>query len=128
MSISKHTSKLKGSASIKALTIFLLIIILMIPNYKIKSLINERSSRKASVEREVAKSYGLAQQVTSPIIRLPYTYTYTVDYEERTKKGFLNFSPTSTNIDGEIMTDTRKRSIFDILVYDAALDLSLIHI
>ncbi len=123
MSISKHTSKLKGSASLKAMTIFILIIILMIPNYKIKSLINERSSRKATVEREVAKSYGLAQQVTSPIIRLPYTYTYTVDYEERTKKGFLNFSPKSTIIDGEIMTDTRKRSIFDILVYDAALDI-----
>ncbi len=127
MNISKHTSKLKGSASIKALTIFCLIIILMIPNFKIKRLIQERSLRKATVEREVAKSYGLAQKVTSPIIRIPYTYNYTVEDDDKekelTKTGFINFSPKSTAINGQVNTETRERSIFDILVYNSMLDI-----
>lgn len=114
-------SRLKNSATLKVIVIVIMIIMMMIPNFMIQDLIRERSNRKVVIENEVAQSYGKNQNIMVPILKVPYTEAfYNQDKGTTTiNKSTLNFSPFSTKVNGEIETDTRKRSIFEVVVYES---------
>jgi len=118
--------KLKRNSSVILKVVFILIMIalLMIPNFMIQGLIYERSGRKAEIESEIAKSYGQSQKVMAPILRVPYTKTTKYkNGETSVAKGDFSFSSNETKIDGNITPSLRRRSIYDIVVYDAALQI-----
>ena len=105
---------------IKIVFILIMILLLMIPNFLIQNLIHERSQRKTEIEKEVAKSYGQKQKIMSPILRIPYTKSSTNSKgEEYTTNGTVSFSPDETKIDGQVITDTRQRSIYEVVIFDS---------
>ena len=109
-----------NSIVIKIIFILFMILLLMIPNFLIQNLIHERSSRKTEIENEVAKSYGQKQKVMSPILRIPYSKSNTNSKGEiYYTNGTVSFTPNETTIDGNIITDTRKRSIYEVVIYDS---------
>jgi len=82
-----HTPKRKlinDSNSIywKAAFIFLLILLLLIPNGLIQSLISERQNTKHQVQNEIANSWGNRQTISGPILAVPYTKLHKAQKEE----------------------------------------------
>ena len=121
-------SKLKNSPVLKIGFILIMILLLMIPNALIQELTNERSNRKSIIESEVARSYGQSQKVMVPLLRLPYT----VRFEDKdgnkfsSRDGVYTLTPTKSEVNGHIATSTRKRSIYEVVVYDSKLKLESI--
>jgi len=120
--MTEHTlfSKLKNSIGLKVINIFIMIILLLIPNNLVQELINERRARKVSVEKEIWKSYGQEQVIYPAFIKIPYVRTqYNSDNKPYTTEGHLGLSVNSSGYDINITTDTRERSIFEVVVYEA---------
>jgi len=117
--------KIKGSITIKIISILIMILLLMIPNFMVSDLIRERSSRKTEIEKEIGKSYGRHQKIMAPILRIPYLKEYKDSNNRLTSStGIISISPQQTTIDGRIQTDTRKRSIYEIVIYNSQLDIN----
>ena len=116
--------KKNNTILIKILFILFMIVLLMIPNFMIKNLIYERSGRKAGIENEIARSFGKSQKVMSPILKIPYTKTQKLsDGKTNTFKGLLSFAPSDTDMEGSITPTIRERSIYEVVVYDAEMNI-----
>ena len=94
---------------IKLLIIAMLCILLLIPWFYIRSLINERNSTESTAEEEVCEKWGEAQEVQGPAIKV------------YTGKDSTSFSLLPERLDIAVDADTRElsRGIYDFTVYDA---------
>ena len=105
----------------------LLILILLIPLSMIESRVNERSTRQQEARASVAKSWGQAQTVAGPILRLPYrVLRLEKDGDknvERVHTGWLVLPPQQLAAEVQIVTEVRRRGIFEVPVYTAKLKL-----
>jgi inner membrane protein len=116
----------QGSASIgKMAFIAALIGLLLIPVSMIESLIRERESNGASAEREVAEKWGGPQQVTGPILTIPYRV---ITQEEKGKRDttivYAHFLPEVLTLDGTLQPEIRHRGIYDVALFKADLHLA----
>lgn len=120
MNKSSLTQRLSQSVTLKIFLILFLILLLMIPLMSIRGLIYERSNLKKQIESEVANSYGRAQTIIPPVIKLPYTKSVK-DSEGKFYdiEGLVTITPDYLNIDGQLETDKRKRSIYEVIVYQS---------
>ena len=108
-------------------TIALLILLLMIPLLLIDGLVNERQGARDDVLRDIARSSSYAQQVTGPIMVVPYrkkvlTWKTRKDSEERyqeesIEQGRLYFLPERFLLDGDVRTELRYRGIYQARLY-----------
>jgi len=114
--------------SLKLFVIGFLIAILMIPIGLIAFLANERESRQAEAFREVSGKWGNEQTITGPILSIPYK-----DKVERiTGEGtvidevinYAHFLPEELKVKGVIDPEKRQRGIYEVVVYDANLEIS----
>ncbi|MFA4834234.1 MAG: cell envelope integrity protein CreD [Patescibacteria group bacterium] len=119
---------IKSSLSLKLFVIGFLIAILMIPIGMIAFLANERESRQDEAFREVSGKWGNEQTITGPILSIPYK-----DKVERaTGEGtvtdetvrYAHFLPEELNVKGMINPEKRKRGIYEVVVYNANLEIS----
>lgn len=119
---------IKSSLSLKLFVIGFLIAILMIPIGIIAFLTDERESRQDEAFREVSGKWGNEQTITGPILSIPYK-----DKVERTTgEGtvidetilYAHFLPKELNIKGKIDPAKRKRGIYEVVVYNANLEIS----
>ncbi|MDH1263093.1 cell envelope integrity protein CreD [Pseudomonas sp. GD03944] len=106
--------------------IALLILLLMIPLLMIGGLVGERQQQRAIVMQDIARSSSYRQQITGPILVLPYIKTthewktnasgerYT---EERQIRGRLYFLPERFVLDGKVSTELRARGIYEARLY-----------
>ncbi len=94
---------------IKLLVIAMLCILLLIPWFYIRSLINERSSTESNAETEVCEKWGEAQTIQGPAIKV------------YTGKDSTSFSLLPERLDIGVGAETRElnRGIYDFTVYDA---------
>lgn len=112
---------------IKSLTITVLTLVLMIPIGMIGSLVAERMARQQQVVQEISASYAGAQQLTGPVVVLPWTRTlrrwvagspeqpgHSEEYREH---GELLFFPARLEVSGEFATDVKSRGLFEARVY-----------
>ena len=65
----------KRSASIKALTIAVLILLLLIPMSMIKGVVHERSNIHEHARSDIKRSWGHEQLIAGPVLVVPYTET-----------------------------------------------------
>ncbi|MFY0652013.1 MAG: cell envelope integrity protein CreD [Cyclobacteriaceae bacterium] len=117
------------SITIKLISIGVLILVLLIPMNMIKNLIEEREMTQASAIAEVQQKWGNAQEVTGPVLSIPYKSFYTKIDKDGEEKQFLHtkyahFLPETLNISGTINPEIRNRSIYEIIVYDSQLNVS----
>ena len=112
----------RGSITLRIVTVTILILLLLIPVSMIESLIRERSMLRESVVSEVSDSWGQHQTLTGPILSIPYTYYVETDEDnliERT--GYAYFLPDVLTITGEVAPNVRYRSIYEVVVYTSDL-------
>ena len=97
-------------------------LILLIPLSMIKSLIEDRKVTKYEIIDDVKRSYAGAQIVDSPI----FDSEVVIRDEKTNKDSTLIYSEKCTQVDikAEIITDELHRSIYDVIVYNSAIDIS----
>ena len=97
-------------------------LILLIPLSMIKILIKDREVTKYEIIDDVKRSYAGSQIVDSPIFD-----SEVVTKDEKTNKdSTLTYSEKCAQVDikAEINTDELHRSIYDVIVYNSAIDIS----
>jgi len=99
--------------------ILILILLLMIPNMLIQGLIYERQGLESQTQRDIAASWGPSQKMMGPILSIPYTNEYTTDDGTTTHDHVLRVLPESLNIDVQLNTEERKKSIYKAILYTA---------
>lgn len=109
-----------------------LIALMTIPLAMINDVVNERNHRYKNVQSDVASTWGYMQKLSGPSLLIPYTERFDSvevltdkDGNERKKnktvykKRTAILLPEDINIDVTLLGQTRKRSIYEALVYTA---------
>src|SRR5215472_2550591 len=116
----------------KLATIGLLIALLVIALSTIGHLVTERQARRNEVIQDIARSSSGEQQITGPILVIPYEKTVREwlendrgerHLEEREVSGQLHFPPEDFALDGDVRTELRARGIYEARLYHAGLRL-----
>lgn len=121
-SIKKASASIKNSATLKIVSIGILVLTLLIPTMMIRSLINERELRRNSVVGELSEKWGASQTITGPFITIPYKHFYKDDKDkEKFNISYLHILPETLNISGKIRPEVRYRSLYEAVLYNMIL-------
>lgn len=124
------------AVSFKLAGILLLTLLLQIPLFMIKGLLDERLQRREQAVAEITQTWGRDQTITGPILVVPYTTTYATESntvvngrvvrstEEKTRLAHAYFLPEALTIEGQLTPSVRHRGIYEAAVYTGALRLS----
>jgi inner membrane protein len=116
---------LKESLVVKLLSIGFLMLMLLIPNAMIQDLIRDRNQRQEEVKAEVSQSWGGSQGIQGPVLAVPYTsWTESADGKRYANVQMAYFLPQMLNVEGDLKHQIRRRSIFDVVLYQAGIVLS----
>ncbi|MFS8081891.1 MAG: cell envelope integrity protein CreD [Ginsengibacter sp.] len=99
-----------------------LILIMLIPTIFITNLVKERKTRQAEVVTEVSDRWAQPQVLTGPYIYLPYKIIH-VDKDKKISEEIkhLTILPDVLDVNGQLSTEIRLRSIYKVLLYRADL-------
>jgi len=118
---------IQESIMVKLFSIGILVIVLLLPTSLIDDLIRERQHRAGEVMNEVADKWSDAQLISGPVLMLPYRTQEVVEHGpnkeivERIEKAF--FLPGQFDIGGTVTPQMLHRGIFDVVVYESALQM-----
>ncbi len=118
----KVNNAIKNSVSVKLLSIGFLIAILLVPQSMIKSLIGERKSNQFVAVNEVSDSWAAPLELAGPILTVPFEIVHGDNHKYSTKK-YAHFLPEELFINGDLNPETRKRGIYEVIVYSTSLAL-----
>ena len=109
--------------------IVVLILLLLIPAYMVQNLIHERTMRQNEAIEEVSSKHADDQSISGPILTIPFIRKRQDDNGDGThreiKERFLyHILPEELKIDGEIIPETRKRGIFEVVLYGSKMNFS----
>jgi inner membrane protein len=114
----------RNHLAIKAILISIMTLFLMIPMAFISSLISERERTARDATEEVHRKWSSAQTIVGPILTIPF---YEIPTEKDGKKektlNVLQILPETLFIRGEAKTQELKRGLYEIVVYNAPIEL-----
>ena len=115
---------MRNSAIARLVVMSALTVGLLIPLMWVYNIVTERSARRNGAVAEVSATWGGAQIVGGPVLAVPYSYTWT-DSSGRQQPGSntIHFLPRDLQIEGTLATETRRRGIFEVIVYRTNLKL-----
>lgn len=108
--------------------IFILILILIIPAIMVQELISERMLRQEEAVMEVSSKHAMEQQLTGPILTIPYKRTRSALNQQNgrqetiTERHYFHVLPDELKVDGKIDPEKRKRGMYEVIVYNSNLD------
>jgi inner membrane protein len=99
-----------------------LAVVLLVPLTWVWSIVAERASRRNEAVNEVSATWGGLQSVAGPILSIPYTIAWNdnAGHPQRSS-GRAHFLPRELRIQATLVPQTRKRGIFDVVVYHTSL-------
>lgn len=110
---------------IKGIVICVLSLVLLICIPFINSLISERQSFQAEVTNEVTSKWGQHQTIYGPFIYVEYQKEYVLKDNNVVKKTNTNLiMPINQSITGDLKTQIKKRSLYEVTLYNADLMLN----
>ena len=116
----KTDMKLKDSLPLKIVLMGVLALLMLIPLAMIQSQIHDRQRAADSSRDEVAASWGRAQTLTGPVLKLSYdTEMLDKDQKKTIRKATGTVYPRMLSYEIDTHTQTLHRSIYDVLVYGA---------
>jgi inner membrane protein len=112
----------RDSVLFKMIVIGVLMLALLIPLAMVRGLITERQARHDQTATEVANSWGMAQTLAGPVLRVPYLLRGK-DENGKMQVWTVNalFLPEDLAITGQVNPERRSRGIFEVAVYRARL-------
>ncbi|MBO4755287.1 MAG: cell envelope integrity protein CreD [Bacteroidales bacterium] len=112
--------KLKNSLPVKIALMGLLILLMLIPLTMVQRQVRDRQQAADSSREEVSDSWGRAQTLTGPVLKLSYEVeVLDKDQKKTTRKATGTIYPRKLAYDIDTRTQTLHRSIYDIMVYGA---------
>jgi inner membrane protein len=116
---------MRNSAIARLVVMGALTIALLIPLMWVYSTVSERASRRDGAVAEVSATWGGPQIVGGPVLSIPYTVTWT-DNAGRPQRSVCKayFLPRDLQIEGTVSTETRRRGIFEVVVYRSTLKIT----
>jgi len=131
---SRFSNWMRNSITARMLVVGFLLLVLLIPLEFVKSLINERAYRQEEVVREINEKWGNEVLLSGPIVKIPYKVISeekifnekSNSYYTKTKESIENayFFPDKLNIISQVDTKPLNRSIYESVVYSAAIDVT----
>ncbi len=116
---------LRHSVGIRLIIVAVLTIILMIPAQMIRSLITERQARRDQVASEINSNWGGEQVLIGPILNVPFKVRNPGSQDKDAfYKQVAHFLPDKLDFTGRIEPEQRNRGIYNIMVYNANLNVS----
>lgn len=117
----------------KTAVIGFLMLVLLIPLSMVREVIAERTANRHDAAQEVARAHAGAQTLTGPVLRVPYTETFTrkvvvdvarnIEREETVKEHRVaTVFPQTMDTRSRLTTEVRWRSIFPVTVYNSRHD------
>ncbi|HEV7622154.1 MAG TPA: cell envelope integrity protein CreD [Flavisolibacter sp.] len=106
----------KSRLFVKALTIGIIVLILQIPVYYVNDIIKEREARQKDAVTEVSNRWAGKQNITGPVIVLPY---WEPGSDGKQVKHYANFLPDQLTINSSLTPQERYRGIYKIMLYTA---------
>jgi inner membrane protein len=117
----------------KALMLFALVLLLLIPLNMIRGLVDERGRTAFSAESDIMEAWGKQLVAAGPIVTVPGVRTSEIrtrterngEIIETVKTPFtLVISPQKLDINASFKTETRKRGIFSVPLFSGTLNLT----
>lgn len=118
-------AKLKRSAVKLGLLAVITLLLLFIPMNMVIGIIEERGNRRESVVKEVEKAYAGAQTISSPKLRYERNSLQETKIDVVKPKIEYKELPCETlSYKADIVADTLRRSIYDVIVYRSKIEIS----
>ncbi|BCS97909.1 cell envelope integrity protein CreD [Desulfoluna limicola] len=116
---------IRHSATVKVISIGVLVLLLLIPMSMISSLMREREYRRDDVVQEINAKWGNSQTITGPFFTVPYKSFYRDDKDAlKYTLRYLHILPEHVDIHGEIDTQVRYRSLYEAVLYNTRMTIS----
>ncbi|MCE1199697.1 MAG: cell envelope integrity protein CreD [Marinilabiliales bacterium] len=108
-----------NSYSVKMIIVSVLAILLLIPSILIQELVRERMELSDKVKKEIYQQWGGKQVIAGPVLNIPYVVEEKNGKDEKgtERHGVAHFLPETLHTEGELMPETRMRSIYKVVVY-----------
>lgn len=106
------------SNSLKALIIGILTMVLLLPAAMITEIIQERQQLNDSTTATVSNDWATRQLITGPVLTVPALYS------TGSVQTMVHLLPETYKVTGDAKPQELERGIYDVVVYDAALDLT----
>jgi inner membrane protein len=115
----------KSKVLIKALIIGFLVLLLQIPLFYVKDLIQEREARQREAITEVSSKWAGRQNITGPLLVLPYWQnTGDTAYVKSRSKQYAYFLPDVLNVQSTVTPQEKYRGIYKVMLYNTSASLS----
>ncbi len=112
---------IKRSVTLKLISIFILMLLLLIPLSFVESVIQERQSLRQQAITEVSSRWANDQEVYGPILTIPVSKRIYIEDEVKTIRDEVHILPSDLEVRGEVTPKTLRRGIYEVVVYDAQL-------
>jgi inner membrane protein len=122
----KGFQQFMNSYSVKMVIVTGLAIVLLIPSFLIREIIQERIVLSENVKKEICTQWGGKQVVAGPVLNVPFTVSEPGEILQATniRNGVAHFLPETLKIDGVLNPETRKRGIYKVVVYEGNINLT----
>ena len=118
-------SRFKRSIGIKLLSMALVTFTLFIPLVIISNFVGERRDTRDDAITDISQSWSDSLTLAGPFIIVPFVdLRATGETGERSNIRYAWFLPENLEISGEVTPEIRYRSIYEVAVYSASLDLA----
>jgi inner membrane protein len=113
---------MRNSAIARLIVMAVLALALLLPLSWVWSIVSERAARRNEAVGEVSTTWGGPQTLAGPVLTVPYIVSWT-DSAGRPQRGICRayFLPRDLHVRGTLDPQTRKRGIFEVIVYEAEL-------
>jgi inner membrane protein len=116
------------SPSVKLALAILIGLALSIPLFSVWLMVYDREQQSTAAKASIAEGWGGPQTLAGPLLVIPYRTTVTENTNEggkpvvRTREVWqqLTLSPEAVALATDLRPDRRKRSIYEVVVYEAA--------
>lgn len=114
----------KSKLLIKSGIIALIILLLQIPTYYVKDLIEERESRQKEAITEVSSKWAGRQNIMGPVLVVPYWQTVsTTDTQRNKTKSLAYFLPDDLTVNASVTPQEKYRGIYKVMLYSAGIQM-----
>jgi len=120
----KFREYISRSVTIKAITIVILMLLLMIPNSMIEMIIYDREQMNQAATMEVSERWARNQQLTGPILTIPYKVNISTDDKVKRVQRYFHILPETLNINGEVLPKELYRGIYKVAVYESKISMN----
>ena len=115
----------KSKLLVKGFLIGGLVLLLLIPAYFVQNVITEREARQKEAFTEVSSKWAGRQNITGPVLVLPYNETVTGDKGQVViLKKLAYIRPDNVLIESAVKPEERHRGIFQVMLYSSTIRMS----